>query len=139
MNKYVILLIFITFILSVPMLNSMQSGKESIMDSGKESITDSGKESISDDEEQADASQAAQSSQSAPSAAQQTPSQSAPSAAQQMPQIGPGQNQNGLLSLDSKIFDDIYKVRQAIKDNNKFEAYRALNSLEQQLLNLVSK
>ena len=127
MNKYVILLIFITFILSVPMLNSMQSGKESIMDSGKESITDSGKESISDDEEQADASQAAQSSQSAPSAAQQ------------MPQIGPGQNQNGLLSLDSKIFDDIYKVRQAIKDNNKFEAYRALNSLEQQLLNLVSK
>ncbi|HJT84186.1 MAG TPA: hypothetical protein VJ697_06865 [Nitrososphaeraceae archaeon] len=45
--------------------------------------------------------------------------------------------QNGLLSLDSKIFEDLDTVRQAIKNNDNFEAYRALNSIEQQLLNLV--
>lgn len=45
--------------------------------------------------------------------------------------------QNGLLSLDSKIFEDLNTVRQAIKNNDNFEAYRALNSIEQQLLNLV--
>lgn len=39
-------------------------------------------------------------------------------------------------SLDSNVFGELIAARQAIQDNNIYDAYGALNALEQQLLNV---